>query len=204
MYQLYSIPGSCSTGIHVLLNKLQLPVEIIKRDDVEHYAALVPTNQVPALRDEQHLLTEGAAIVLHLLDKHGSEENSDTIEFNQWLMFNYATLHPAYSKLFTISGVMPESDEKLVLLQTLADRIAKLWEIVDQRLENRDSMYGDHLGILDYLLAIYVRWGNAFPAVNLPVGENVLRLVSRVVELPEFSVAFEREGLAYSVPANAV
>ena len=41
MYQLYTIPGSCSTGIHVLLNSLDIKTDIILRDDVEDYASLV-------------------------------------------------------------------------------------------------------------------------------------------------------------------
>ncbi len=207
MYQLYSIAGSCSTGIHALLNQLQQPVEIIERDDVDDYSALVATNQVPALKNGDQLLTEGAAIVLQLLERHGSGSEANDGEFRQWLMFNYATLHPAYSKLFTVNSVMAEGEEKQALLQTLANRVAKLWQIVDQRLAQRETMYGtmlsDSLGIIDYLLAVYVRWGNAFPTLSIPVGENVLQLVDRVVELPAFAAAFEREGLAYTIPANA-
>ena len=70
MYQLYTIPASCSTGIYAFLKSLNLPFKAIKREDSPNYQALVPTNQVPALQDEELLITEGAAIVLHLLDKH--------------------------------------------------------------------------------------------------------------------------------------
>lgn len=70
MYTLYTIPGSCSTGIHTLLNALNIPVKIINRDDVENYQEIVPTNQVPALKDGELLLTEGAAIAQYLMEKH--------------------------------------------------------------------------------------------------------------------------------------
>lgn len=203
MYQLYSIPGSCSSGIHVLLNQLQQPVDIIKREDVDQYTDLVPTNQVPALQDGNVLLTEGASIVLHLLKKHGPDGDAMDSEFRQWLMFNYATLHPSYSKLFTVADAMPEGNQKHALMQVLAKRVVELWAIVDARLSDRDCMYGSSLTIIDYLLALYVRWGNVFPSLNIPVGENVLRLVNCVAEQPEFNTALVREGVEYRIPNNA-
>ena len=69
MYTLYSIPGTCSTGITVLLTRLGLDFEVIKRDDVPNYSDIAPTNQVPALKDGDQIITEGSAIVLYLLEK---------------------------------------------------------------------------------------------------------------------------------------
>ena len=73
MYKLYSIPGTCSTGIVALLKKLGQPAEIIHRDDVPDYAIRInAANQVPILDDNGMLIREGAAIVLYLLEKHDS------------------------------------------------------------------------------------------------------------------------------------
>lgn len=103
MYKLYSIAGSCSTGISILLEKLGLQYEIIQRNDVKDYSSIVPTNQVPALATNDSLITEGAAIALYLLEKHCDTFNKINLDkkaqFYQMLMFNYATLHPAYSKV---------------------------------------------------------------------------------------------------------
>lgn len=203
MYQLYIIPGSCSTGIHVLLNKLNQPVEIIKRDDVKNYRELVRTNQVPALKTDTNLLTEGAAIALHLLTEHGQKELVNDQEFMRWMIFNYATLHPAYSKLFTVNGMMENGEAKHELLQKLGDRVVELWQIIDRHLQGRETMHGNSVSIIDYLLAVYVRWGNMFPDISMPVGENVLKLVNRVSALPEFKQALEREDVAYAIPKNA-
>lgn len=206
MYQLITIPGTCSTGIHVLLNKLNVPFEVVKRDDIENYQALVPTNQVPALQTGESLITEGAAIVLYLADQHGVDLNrygSKDI-FRQWLMFNYATLHPAYSKLFTVNNVMADSDEKHVVMQALADRVADTWKIVDQRLSKQPYMTGDIPTVIDYLLAIYLNWGNYFPQLKIPVGENVLRLVNEVSTHQEFVAAFENEGATFQIPSSAI
>lgn len=204
MYQLYTIPGSCSTGIHALLNQLDLPFEICKRDDCPDYRQLVPSNQVPALQTDQRLLTEGAAIVLHLLERHTDGELLKDAEFIRWLMFNYATLHPAYSKLFAVNANMQEGQEKTLLMQKMADRVTELWAIVDRHLEGRTSMHTAGISVLDYLLAVYLRWGNLFSEYRIPVGKNVLALVSRVAERPEFQKAFAREGAEYHIPQNAL
>ncbi len=203
MYQLYSLPGSCSTGIHALLNKLKQTVDITMRNDVPNYHDIVPTNQVPALQTGDQILTEGAAIVIYLLQTHGPQELLQDREFIQWLMFNYATLHPAYSKLFAVQSNMPDGEAKTALLQTFGDRVAELWQLVDRHLEGRDFMHGDEATVLDYLVAIYLRWGNVFPDTQIPVGKNVQALANRVCELPEFKSALNTEGVVYNIPENA-
>ena len=205
MYQLYTIPGTCSTGSHVLLNKLAIPFEVIKRDDVPNYQSIVPTNQVPALQDQDRLITEGAAIALHLLAKHPHPHKNvwQEEEFIQWLMFNYATLHPAYSKIIGVFKVMKEGQEKQALMEAFAEKLADTWKIVDNRLATQKYMVGDEASIIDYLLAIYVRWGNFFPSLSIPVGKNVLRLVDEIKQLPEFTKAFATEGCEYQIPDNA-
>ena len=204
MYQLYSIPGTCSTGIHVLLNKLGVPFDVIYRDDIDNYQQLVPTNQVPALQTADSLLTEGAAIALHLLATHGASALTEDREFLRWLMFNYATLHPAYGKLFTVARTLPDGKSREWLLQALANRVAELWQIVDRHLQGREYMHGASATVIDYLLAVYARWGHVFPDLQIPLGENVLALVNRVSELPEFQQAFAREGISYQIPDNAL
>ena len=69
------------------------------------------------------IITEGAAIVLYLLERHNSSmlpaDLSEKAEFLRWLMFDYATLHPAYGKMFAIQykTKMDENERISVLLQ---------------------------------------------------------------------------------------
>ncbi len=198
MYTLYSLPGSCSTGISVLLKKLGQPFEVVNPKDMENYLSVSPTGQVPALDDDGLLITEGAAIALYLLEKHGSEimtgNLSDKAVFLRWLMFNYATLHPAYSKLFSVSGSMEDSVEKTALMQALADKLSDTWTIIDRRLQNQKFVVGEEASVIDYLLAIYTGWNAYFPAQTITVGDNVRNLVSTVAGLPEFQEAYAKEG----------
>ena len=204
MYRLYAIPGSCSTGIHVLLNKLGQEVEVVNRDDVDDYSTLVPTNQVPALQAGDELLTEGAAIVMHLLEAYGLAPlpGREARVFRQWLMFNYATLHPTYSQLFVagVTNVVEDAESREVLIENVSERLSALWNIVESRLEGREFMVGDSPTIIDYLLAIYANWGNAVPEARIEIGRNARRLIERVTTLPEFVKAVEREGIDVRLP----
>jgi len=204
MYTLYSLGGSCSTGITILLRKLGADFMVIQRGDVADYATRVPTNQVPALEDSGLLLTEGAAIVLYLLEKHQSDmlphSLQDKAEFTRWLMFNYATLHPAYNRVITVNRCIDDSDpSKATILQTLADKLSTTWKIVNDRLSTREYMYGNKVSIIDYLLTIYTSWGKMFESTQVELGEHVVRLAKHVSQLPEFIWAYEQEKTVFSI-----
>ena len=203
MYTLYTIPGSCSSGITVLLERLQLEYTPVKREDVPNYFNIVPTNQVPALKTpDGQIITEGAAIVLYLLEKHHSPmlpaDLSEKAEFLRWLMFDYATLHPAYSKMFAIQyKTKMDENERISVLVQLAGSVSSLWAILDKELEKKRFITGDQPTIVDYLAAIYSSWGKNFKDIKITLGKNVERLVEQVSALPEFQAGFKKENIEF-------
>ena len=203
MYTLYTIPGSCSSGITVLLEKLQLEYTPVKREDVPNYPDIVPTNQVPALKtSDGQIITEGAAIVLFLLEKHHSPmlpaDLSEKAEFLRWLMFDFATLHPAYGRMFAIQyKLQMDENEKISVLKQLAASVSSLWAILDKELENKRFITGDQPTIVDYLATIYSGWGKNFQDIEITLGKNVERLVKQVSALPEFLAGYKKENIEF-------
>jgi glutathione S-transferase len=203
MYTLYTIPGSCSSGITVLLEKLQLEYTPVKREDVPNYSDIVPTNQVPALKTpDGQVITEGAAIVLYLLEKHNSAmlpgELSQKAEFLRWLMFDYSTLHPAYGRMFAIQyKTQMDENEKIGVLKQLAAYVSSLWAIIDKELEKKRFITGDQPTIVDYLATIYSSWGNNFGDIKIEHGKNVERLIEQVSALPEFQAGYKKENIEF-------
>ena len=203
MYTLYTIPGSCSSGITVLLEKLQVEYTPVKREDVPNYSSIVPTNQVPALKTpDGQIITEGAAIVLYLLEKHNSPmlpaDLSRKAEFLRWLMFDYATLHPAYGRMFAIHyKTQMDENEKTSVLKQLAAYVSSLWAILDKELEKKKFITGDQPTIVDYLATIYSGWGKNFQDINIARGKNVDRLVDQVSALPEFQAGYKKENIEF-------
>ena len=203
MYTLYTIPGSCSSGIVILLEKLQVEYTAVKREDVPNYSDFVPTNQVPALKTpDGQIITEGAAIGLYLLEKHNSDmlpaDLSQKAEFLRWLMFDYSTLHPAYGKMFAIQyKVEMNETEKTNVLRQLANLVSGLWAILDKELEKKKFISGDQPTIVDYLATIYSSWGNNFPDIKITLGKNVERLIDEVSALPEFLAGYRKENAEF-------
>jgi len=207
MYTLFTIPGSCSTGIAVLMEKLGVEYESVKRDDIENYTQLVPTNQVPALRTpDGKIITEGAAIATYLLEKYDPSHMNQGIdsrsEFSQWLNFDYASIHPAYSKIFSIA-LMEDIDEntKLQIMQHLADKLSNAWAVLDKHLESRTFILGDSPSHCDYMAAIYSTWNHYFPNTLITIGDNVRQMISQVAALPEFIQGYQNEGAEFKSAA---
>lgn len=202
MYTLYTIPGSCSTGIHVLLKVLGQAFQVIQKKDVENFEAINPLGSVPVLDDNGTIICEGAAIVLYLLEKHQSEMlPTDLVEkghFIQKLMFNYATIHPAYGRLFfAMSRLQGSAQAEAYAAASTA--VSELWQVVDAQLASSRFVSGDQVSIIDYLLCIYANWGSFFDNVEISLGPNVQRMVKEVYELPEVKSTFEDEGIEHLV-----
>lgn len=196
MYKLYYMPGACSRAIHALLLDLGQPVELIARESVENFREINPTNQVPVLTDGDLVLREGAAIVLYLLDKHGTPELQGSAkqraEFAQWLMFANATLHPAYSLLFFASRGLESEAAKQEVLQKAAVRLSSLWDVVEVHLQDRAFICGEKISAIDLMLAVYANWGNYFP-LEIELGEKTRNLLRRVADYPAFTQAVAAE-----------
>tara|TARA_Y100001934_G_C12301037_1_gene749917 strand:+ start:65 stop:691 length:627 start_codon:yes stop_codon:yes gene_type:complete len=208
MYTFYTIPGTCSSGIVVLMEKLGLDYELIKRDDVENYTDIVPTNQVPALKTEDGtVIAEGAAIALYLLEKHDNDMLPDNLEkraeFYQWLNFDYSTLHPAYGKLFgaqfKYEGL--DDDTKQKLIDQCAKQVSNYWAILDKRLADRKFICGDKPCHADYMVAVYSTWNERFPTADIKLGDNIKRMIKDVMSLPEFKSAYEKENVELKMAA---
>lgn len=198
MYTLYTIPGSCSTAITTLLKKLDLEFQLILRDSEENYSKIVPTNQVPALQENDNVFTEGAAIALSLLEKHANnlipKDELEKAEFYRWLMFMYATLHPAYSRLFFLMGAFSDAAEnKQEIMQKAADGISKYLSIIESKLQKDGRLVDTEIGIVDYLLAVYVSWNDYFPQLQIDVGPETSKYIKIIKEQPEYQSAIKAE-----------
>ncbi len=196
MYTLYYLPGACSRAIHALLHDLGQPVEIRDRNRDAGFTELNPTGQVPVLKDKDLVVREGAAIILYLLDKHGSlpgvHNSADKAAFLQQLLFANATLHPAYSRLFFIDKAVTDPQAKQQAFTKAAAMIEQLWTTVDSRLASSTFTCGPDITVVDMMLAVYAEWGELFP-VEIRLGANVERMLARVRQHPAFLKAVADE-----------
>ncbi len=192
------MPGYCSTAITVLMKKLNLDVTLVHRDSCSNYLELNPTNQVPTLVADAHVITEGGAMALYLLDKHAPHlvpsADEKKAEFFKWLMFMNSTIHPAYAKVFMLLHEVDESNnQKYDLMQKAADNITKLLDIVEKKLEKDGCLVDESPSIIDYFLKVFVDWNSILSQLDIQVGPATQDHLKKVSDLPEFKEALKAE-----------
>ena len=196
MYTLYYLPGACSLATQVVLHELDQTVEIINKQKVENFSAINPVGTVPVLVDNNITLREGAAVLLYLLNKHkntmlpaAGDAREQAI---QDLMFANATMHPAYGRLFFIAQNIIDESTKKSAFEAAEEAINVLWQVVEQQLENKVFLGGDHPSAADIMLTVYSRWGGGFP-IDIKLGAKARSMADAVLLMPSFERALAAE-----------
>ena len=201
MYTLYYSQGACSVATQVVLNELQQEVNIVDVQQMDNFKKINPVGAVPTLIDGEQTLTEGAAIMLHILSKHKSslfpQEEGPRQKATEDIMFANATMHPAYGRLFFLSQNISDEQVKQETLSSAAQSINQLWEVVENQLANNNFLGGDSPSAADIMLTVYSRWGAYFP-VEIVFGEKTTQMLDAVQAMSSFKKADEAEQVVSS------
>lgn len=210
MYTLYYSPDACSLATQVVLHELDQAVEIKNVQQVENFKAINPVGAVPVLVEHNNgevdkTLTEGAAIILYLLNKHENSLLPAKADARQQgienIMFANASMHPTYSRLFFIAQHISDEKAKQSAFDAAAESISYLWQVAEQKLEqqsaNDSDLGGNFLGgklpsAADIMLTVYSRWGASFP-VEITLGARVQKMIDGVLAMPNFQRALDAE-----------
>jgi glutathione S-transferase len=203
MYTLYYSPGACSMAIHALLNELSVP---FKTENVsiregknrnQEFLSLNPRGQVPVLTDGNLVIREGAAILLHLSEKHPNallaKSGVERTQQLEWLAFANATMHPSYSRAFFLmrNAKDPAKEELLALTYK---HIQNLWNEVEQQLGKHPYICGQNLSLADILLTVIANWTLPQP---MQFGTHTKALFKAISQRPSYQKALLEEGGTY-------
>lgn len=208
MYQLYYYPANANAAPHMLLQELGVDYELVLVDRTTNaqksgeYLKLNPNGRIPALLDQGMVLSEAAAIVLHLVDKHpdaglaprvGTPERA---KFYQWLIFLTNSLQEElmtwqYPERLTGDDVAATQ----IVKRGAEARAGKFLDVVEDHLkENGPLFLGNKLSAADFYLVMLSRW--ARPMSKPPRARpNIAKLLDKVTALPAVRRAYEREGI---------
>ncbi len=210
MYKLYYSPGACSMAVHVLLNELGVPFELDRRAIAEggarsaEFLKINPRGQVPVLQDGNEIIKEGAAILIYLMDKHGSallpESGIERAKALEWLCWCNATLHGAYSKAFWINKTQAGKPHKDELLKAACAQIQDLWDEADARLGKTKYLAGGKTTSADILMAVIANWNQWLPH-EFKLGRNVQRVIKETIARPSYKKAMKDEQVEYKAAA---
>lgn len=196
MYTLYYSQGACSVATQVVLRELGQELNLIDVAKLNNFKAINPVGTVPVLIDDKSTLTEGAAIMLYILNKHKSslfpDNDNDRQQAIQDIMFANATMHPAYGQLFFLGQHINDEKVKQETFNAAADSINQLWLVVENKLTNKKFLGGDTPSAADIMLTVYSRWGAYFP-VDIAFGEKTSKMLNAVQAMPNFKKTDEAE-----------
>jgi len=212
MYKLYYSPAACSMAVHVVLNELNQETKLVdtslaegKNRDAE-FLKVNPRGQVPVLVDDGHVVREGAAIMVYLMDKHASallpKSGFARATALQWLMYGNATLHMTYSKAFMINRAEIEDAAKAALTASIVAQINAQWAELDAIYTKQPYICGNDISAADILFAVIANWEQWLPATyTITLGDNVKRMIKSVIARPAYQKALASENVEYKTAA---
>lgn len=201
MITLYHSPGSCSLAVKAALSMSGLPfqTEEISLSKGEHlseaYKKINPQSKVPALNINGHILTEGAAILLHLAElapdkKLLPDDATARADAFKWLMFVYSNVHPHYARAFMPARYGIDADD---IKEKAETALHDLFSLIDLQLSQHDFIAGDQLTLADLYLVVAIHWEGVLSQSLTGRFPAVANYTKRMLNLPELGDLFKAE-----------
>ncbi|MFT4235412.1 MAG: glutathione S-transferase family protein [Microbacterium sp.] len=169
---LYGAAASGSVAVEAALTLLDIPFDLVEgqtwtseaaRERVAGDNALrqVPTLVLPG----GEVLTESAAILVHLADAHPQASLSPRPDeaargqFLRWMFFVSSAIYALYWIKPDVGRIGAPEDAKDAVVRAVHERIAFCWRSMDAQLSPRRYLLGDELTVLDLYVAVVSRFG---------------------------------------------
>ncbi len=203
MLTLYGYPDSRSLRVSWMLEELGVDyhyqlVDLAKREGQSPvYLAINPGAKVPALQDDQLVLTESAAIITYLGDKYPEQSlvptagSSQRAIYEQWSYFAISELEQPLWTMGKHKFVLPKERRVKEVLPTAQWEFQTALALLSQGLGEKDYILGDQFSAADILLGQTLLWGLAFKQAIEQA--NLQPYVDRLKQRPALVRALEKE-----------
>ncbi len=169
MYKLHGFSQSGNTyKVALLLQALELPWSAVHLPISQFVAGVQRSDawredvndmgEVPVLEADGRRLTQSAAILIHLAEKHGAyggRNGDERIEAMRWLFFDNHKFTSYFATLRFMKSFSPVEPNAEVM-KFLRGRVDNAFGIVEKHLAKRDYMVGEAPTIADISMAGYV------------------------------------------------
>lgn len=161
------------------------------------FLAVNPAGKVPALQDDDLVLTESGAIITYLGDKFGNRElvpepgTAQRGKYEQWCYFATTELEQPLWTIGKHTFAIPEEHRVSEIFPTAQWEFQKALDIFSQGLGDKPYILGDQFSAADILLAHTLFWGQAF---KQPVNQdNLTAYIDRIKARAPLQRAMSRE-----------
>ncbi len=194
MIDLYTWTTPNGRKVSILLEELGVPYtghafDITKDEQfAPDFLKIAPNNRIPAIVDHDtgQTLMESGAIMLYLAQKHGQflPEGPEYWRAVEWLMWQMGGLGPMLGQVHHFVKYNP--GKAACAEERFSKEAARLYGVLDRRLEGRDFIAGDGKG--DYSIADMAAWPwiSRFEWQGMDLGNfpNVRAWYLRIAERP--------------------
>ena len=203
MITVYGYPKTRSNRITWMLEELganynfQL-VDLMKGEGYsESYRAINPSGKVPALADDNLILTESSAIISYLGDKYGSAPlmpkpgTAERGHHDQWACFAITELEQPLWTIGKHKFALPKEQRVPAIFETAAWEFQKALALLSAGLEDKNYILGTEFSAADILLGHTLFWAIAF---KQPIEQDNLKAyINRLKDRPARLAAIEKE-----------
>ena len=201
--KLYMTPGSCSTGIHILLEEIDKPFEaylvnLLAGDQYKSdYVAINPKSTIPTLvRDDGSALTEFQAIAYWLARSYPKagllpDDLEGEVRVIETLDYVVGTIHgQGYTRIFTAANFTPNTADHYAIKARGREIVAQCFSVMNETLAGKEYVAGS-FSIADAALFYVEFWADKIK-IELPV--NCLAHYQRMLTRPAVQRVLREEG----------
>jgi GST-like protein len=204
MYKLYARPGWGSVLAEAQLAWYGLDYQLEEVEDLfasaaarEKLAPVNPLAQIPTLiLPDGQVMTESAAITLHLADVTGSGElvpaSGEAVrpKFLRWLIFLVANVYPTFTYMDDPARFVSIEAAQQPFADSVSAYRERLWAQVEDNV-GTPWFFGERFSALDIYLAVMTRWTPRRPwfADNRP---RLHELATRTDAEPRLATVWRR------------
>jgi glutathione S-transferase len=199
----YMTPGSCSTGIHILLEELELTFEVylvnlMAGDHLKpENLAVNPKATIPTLvRDDGSSITEFQAIAWWLARRYPQakllpEDIDGEVRVIEALDYVVGTIHgQGYTRIFTTDNYSPNQAEHEAIQAKGREIVAKGFAVMNDVLADKEYVVG-RFSIADAALFYVEFWADK---IKLALPPNCLAHYQRMLQRPAVRRVLMEEG----------
>ena len=171
MYRLYWYKNTGALAPHILLEEISAEHELQRIDmgKGEHTAAeyleINPRGQIPAMAlEDGTIITESAAISLHLADQHpeavllpaiGSSERAQAY---RWMFYASANLYEAALRFYYTDEFTTDASQIDQIQDSARTFINNAWGLVENEIGEGPYLLGPNYSIVDPYLLMLTNW----------------------------------------------
>lgn len=198
MIEVHAFATPNSVKVLIGLEELGLPYDLkpinvrMGAQKAEAFLALNPNGKVPVLVDGSFVLTESAAILVHLAEKTGKllpKDGAGRARVFEQLFFHASGLSPAFGNAGFFKRSSPEPQP--IAEARFTNEAERLLGLLDAKLASQPFMAGEEFTIADIAHFGWM-WRIAFPGLTLDGRPNLSRWYEAVAARPAVQQAVAR------------